>query len=328
MNLDIILGITQRKTARRLLWNQSNGLIVAGGSGSGKSQTACWYATQYALKGCKIVLGEYSAYSVQGEGLVDRCDHLRAAFYYPPARTAEDVIEYIHRLKALADIRLDPEKGKTVQHFPLVCFLDEFSALMLDYKKDMPVDKLRSMAMTIRKANMKMVILGQSWSQLQNEIPQMRNAFDHVVIHRISALNVKVFDPSSRTAQQVVRLDPGYALKDGDLMYVPSRMSDKNLEYARKKLTEIHPPQSIDDLLEALLMESIPDRQTEGIEITENVPVSNRLSDINIDDKRDLIAFLHSIGKNYSEIRDLVRGDNNTLRPIYDEVIKNDNNDI
>lgn len=316
MNLDIVLGITQRKTARRLLWNQSNGLIVAGGSGSGKSQTAAWYATQYALKGCKIVLGEYSAYSVQGEGLVDRCDHLKPAFYYPPARTAEDVIEYIHRLKALADIRLDPVTGRTVQHFPLVCFLDEFSALMLDYKKDMPVDKLRSMAMTIRKAGMKMVILGQSWSQLSNEIPQMRNAFDHVVLHRISALNAKVFDPSSKTAQTIMRLDPGYALKDGDLMYVPSKLTGKNLEYAHKRLAELHPPQSIDDLLESLMMENIPRTNEPNIDESPVETVIERTNE-KITTREDLIRMLRNQGMSITEVRNMVRGENTWIAKIY-----------
>lgn len=317
MNLDIILGLTTRNTARRLLWKQSNGLIIAGGSGSGKSQTATWYATQYALKGAKLIIGEFSAYSPEGDGLADRCEHLNRAMYLSPAREAPQVIEYIDRFKHLAEQRLN---GRTNDNFPIVFFIDEFSALMIEYPNDVPVDKLRSMAMTIRKANMKMVIMGQSWSQLGNEIPQLRNAFDHTVIHRLSPNNVKVFDKSVEVAKVVNRLEPGWALKDGDIMYVPSRMGNDNMQYVEIRLREVHTDRA---LLDTLLSQT--DRQTKPTEILENTINSSSLS-VDIRDKESLIAFLHQQGKSYSDIRELVRGDNNTLRTLYDKVTNNDNN--
>lgn len=309
MDLNIVLGLTTRNTARRLLWKQSNGLIIAGGSGSGKSQTATWYATQYALKGVKLIIGEFSAYSPEGDGLVDRCEHLQRAMYLPPAREAPQVIEYIDRFKFIAEQRLN---GRTSDNFPIVFFVDEFSALMIEYPDDVPVDKLRSMAMTIRKANMKMVIMGQSWSQLGNEIPQLRNAFDHTVIHRLSPNNVKVFDKSTEVAKLVNRLEPGYALKDGDLMYVPSAMRDENMQYVHTRLIEMYPDS---DLLATLLAESPRTNERSIQNQPESLPIER--TNAVVKTKEDVIKMLKANGLSITEVRNIVRGENTKIAAIY-----------
>lgn len=251
MNLDIKLGLTPRKTWRIFKWDYSAGMLIAGNPGTGKSQTAAFYITQFAAKGAKIILGEYSAYSMNGEGLVDRSAHIRPAFYLPPAQTGDDLVDYIDRYKELADIRLDPIKGKTVEHFPIVFVIDEFSALMLDYQKQIPIEKLRSMSMTMRKVNMRMMIIGQSWAMLGRQVPQLRAMFDQVIIHRLAKNNAEIFARGNEEITAVMRLKPGYVMKDGEMMYVPSALRGNNLDLYRQRIAEMH--SNPNHLLEGLL---------------------------------------------------------------------------
>lgn len=237
---DIKLGVTLRNTWRQFLWKHNAGMLLAGNPGTGKSQTAAWYITQFAAKGVKILLGEYAAYSMEGEGLVDRCQHITPAFYLPPTQTGSGLIEYIDIFKELADTRLDPIKGKTVEHFPIMFVIDEFSALMLDYQKQIPIEKLRSMAMTMRKANMRMMIIGQSWAQLGRQLPQLRVMFDQVICHRLMRNNAELFTQRSDEVDIIQRLEPGWALKDGDKIYVPSALRGYNLERFRSHILAIH----------------------------------------------------------------------------------------
>lgn len=254
MNLDIKLGLTPRNTWRIFKWDYSAGMLIAGNPGTGKSQTATFYITQFAAKGAKIILGEYSAYSMKGEGLVDRSAHIRPAYYLPPAQTGDMLVEYIEQYKELADIRLDPVKGKTVDHFPIVFVIDEFSALMLDYQKQIPIEKLRSMSMTMRKVNMRMIIIGQSWAMLGRQVPQLRAMLDQTIIHRLAKNNAEIFVRGSQEVTDVMRLKPGYVMKDGEMMYIPSALRDNNLELYRQRIAEMH--NNPNHLLEGLLTQN------------------------------------------------------------------------
>ena len=55
-----------------LPWKENNGLLVAGQSGSGKSQTAAFYLIQYALQGVKLILCDYDSPDGDEETLSER----------------------------------------------------------------------------------------------------------------------------------------------------------------------------------------------------------------------------------------------------------------
>lgn len=246
----IILG-RNKNGIKVLPWNNNNGMIIAGVSGSGKSQTASLYLTQYAHNGARIILGDYGATMYTGESLTERVAHLNKAMLLPPVNTARDIINYIDRIK---DIGRQRQEGKA-EMFPLIFAIDEFSAFVMaanppkrtrtikegEYKEVQTeqtyLEKLIESIITLRKFNIKFMLIGQEWAQLKSSgIRSIRSNITTQIIHRLDNSLAGLFGFTGvEDKRQIMNLGVGQIYFNGDRYQVPL-LDDKFIAQTVKRL--------------------------------------------------------------------------------------------
>lgn len=232
----IILG-RNKEGIKILPWNNNNGMIIAGVSGSGKSQTASLYLTQYAHNGAKIILGDYGASMNTGESLTERVSHLHRAMLLPPVSSASDIIRYVDTVREIGRQR---QNGKA-EMFPLIFAIDEFSAFVLaanppkrtrrikdgEYTETTTeqtyLEKLIESIITLRKFNIRFMLIGQEWAQLKSSgIRAIRSNIATQVIHKLDNNLAGLFGFSTtEDKRQIMNLGVGQIYFNGARYQVP-----------------------------------------------------------------------------------------------------------
>lgn len=105
-------------------------ITLSGRTRQGKSTTAEWILTQYALDSGKIILCDGAGDHEQA--LWRRIANLKDAFYAKPARSQEDIVENIRLFYEIAKNRAE---GKTTDRTPLMLVIDEYTQFINGLEK-------------------------------------------------------------------------------------------------------------------------------------------------------------------------------------------------
>jgi hypothetical protein len=193
----------------------------------GKSTTARFLASQMALKGCKLVLGD-----PHGNATGDAADDtlaitlapLSSAFLLEPATDHQSVLESVRYVSSELDKRI---AGATAHH-PILLVLDEFSTLMRDDDlSDTLSPLLESLATQGRKFLVYAMLLGQQWSVSRTGGGELRDVLASAYVHRLKMKQASMLTGLTRDeiGYPVDKLDKGQVLlyrTNGDL--IPARV--------------------------------------------------------------------------------------------------------
>lgn len=228
---DIIVGRTE-KHFFPLRFNNYNAIILAGLSGKGKSQTAAFIATQFVLKGGYLVLSDYGSVGNSKEALLNRLQHLEHAFIQEPATEIEDIINHFKYMETLYEERRNTSEDTW---FPILHIVDEFSAFIMNVSnKELDVPKVIALINKCRKVNIRFMFIGQSWAQISTQgMASLRRACSARIIHGIDTREVQLLEPYADKG--IASLPVGYVYFGGNIMYVPSKMSESFKEKSTRK---------------------------------------------------------------------------------------------
>lgn len=226
LNPKLILGVVVVEGKRYgvpLEWKHNNGILIAGLSGSGKSQTASFYLDQLAYQGVKLIICDFDSPLEEEEALSERVKHLEDSFYLPPAKSPEEIKHRLHALGVEYQKRIqDPNR-----RFPLMLVIDEVSAF-LSYIKDDEGKAIEDFArnlLQMRKVGIRSMIIGQEWSAgfSTNLMRPIRSAFRVKILHQLDAANVKMLMdfPTSEIARKIGAQKTGHAYFNDRFMQIP-----------------------------------------------------------------------------------------------------------
>lgn len=310
--MQIYLGTSDNEHIR-LPWNTSNGILIAGKSGSGKSQSAALYLTQYAIKGAKLVICDAGAATGIQETLLDRVTHLTNAFLRPPATTLESIASYIQWIQTIGENRYS---GKDADRTPIIFVIDEFSAFILNYKpskeriitrqkiddrqtsietQELPnfLEKLIMSVSKYRKVNIRFVIIGQEWAQMSTSgIRALRSNITDIILHRLDNNGARLFGfTSQKDIQTIMNLPVGSAFYQGSVLRVPLMGGDL-IHAATTRIPKVAQVKPQPDTFLAEMLEKY----------------GHYLGRVNIETREDLIKFLMKLGKDEQWITSNVKG--------------------
>lgn len=326
LNPKLILGIVMVEGKRHgvpLEWKENNGILIAGLSGSGKSQTASLYLNQYANQGVQLIVCDYDSPIEEEEALSERVKHLQDAFYLPPAKTPEEIK---HRLEYLNNEYRHRVEDPT-RRFPLLLVIDEVSAFLSYIKEDSgnAIEDFARNLLQMRKVGIRSMIIGQEWSsgfstQLMRPI---RSAFRVKVIHQLDAPNVKMLldFPTADIARRIGQQRTGFAYYSDYFMAIPL-LSDKAKRQTARKLREMYPPPVITptqpDTVEDTLLEDLIARENERVPRI----YENGYADAGFDPSiEDLVLYWYLRGHSKHQIvNKLVKGTASKISGIYDRI--------
>jgi len=225
----IIIGIVKHQEKLHGVlshWRTNNGILIAGQSGSGKSQTAAFILNQYAALGVGLIICDYDSPDANEETLSSRVAHLSESFYLPPVKSEVDIQARLQILDAEHRLRLtNPDR-----RFPLMLVIDEVSAFLsflseTKKKGEDPIKRFSQNLLQLRKQNIRVMIIGQEWSSgfATSTLRIIRSAFTVKLVHRLDRANVSlVLDRAeSDTIRTISKLRTGQLYFNGATLSVP-----------------------------------------------------------------------------------------------------------
>ena len=222
-------------------WKENNGLLVAGQSGSGKSQTAAFYLIQYALQGVKLILCDYDSPDGDEETLSERVSFLQESFYLPPAKTTEEIVARLRSLSKEYELR----KKDPTRRFPLLFVIDEVSAFFQslddgDYGYS-PSSFARELLL-FRKVGIRAMIIGQEWSSnfsksAREALRPIRSAFRVKILHKIDGANAKMLLDASdqKSARVLSEMKTGQIYHNKEILNIPL-LTKEDAKYSSERL--------------------------------------------------------------------------------------------
>ena len=222
-------------------WKENNGGLVAGQSGSGKSQTAAFYLIQYALQGVKLILCDYDSPDGDEETLSERVSFLQESFYLPPAKTTEEIVARLRSLSKEYELR----KKDPTRRFPLLFVIDEVSAFFQslddgDYGYS-PSSFARELLL-FRKVGIRAMIIGQEWSSnfsksAREALRPIRSAFRVKILHKIDGANAKMLLDASdqKSARVLSEMKTGQIYYNKEILNIPL-LTKEDAKYSSERL--------------------------------------------------------------------------------------------
>ena len=258
------------RSIQALDWRKCNGIIIPGQSGSGKTNTAIHYMSQYAAQGVKLIVCDYNGGLEQT--LYDQIDHLDDALLWPPVVESEEIVEYIDRIHELGQKRL---QKRDMNQFPILFVVDEFSSFIsntpppnevtvtrsgdtkITTRKAQYMQRFVDALTTTRKVDIRFMVMGQNWIQAgtTSSLRQFRDNFNTIVFHKLSHTDAKLFTTDIKVIKQIEALKPGLVIHDGTLLKVPL-VSSADKYWTMSEVKKYAPRVEADELLEQLLATS------------------------------------------------------------------------
>lgn len=309
-----------------LAWKENNGILIAGQSGSGKSQTASFYLNQYAYQGTQLIICDFDSPDEEEEALSERIDHLRGAFYLPVAKKPEDIQ---NRLKIL-NAEYERRRNDVTRRFPLMLVIDEVSAFLSHIKEDNSnaIENFAQKLLLMRKVGIRSMIIGQEWSsgfstQLMRPI---RSAFRVKIIHKLDAANTKMLldFPTSQLVRDIGALNTGEVYYNGAKLRVPL-LDSVDMIRAEQKITEydFYTGNTFSNTSAPEVNEAWEETWLEGMFSTYGKSAGYAAAGFDPTNTKELIRFWLRRGHSKTMITEkLVRGSAERLRKLYDEVIE------
>lgn len=344
----IRLGNTFDGDKVSLHWRNSNGILIAGIPGSGKSQSAALYLTQYAYSGTKIVLCDYNAALGTGETLLDRVTHLEPAFILPAATTKDKIVEYIGFIKQLGDNRYS---GADIDHYPIIFVIDEFPAFLMDYEPEQRIttriegdkrsdegevkttikaigfiEELVSSILKFRKVNIHYMLIGQEWAQMGTAgVRPLRSNMTDRVLHRMDESQALLFGiTDSATRRQMQHFKTGQALYNDTPIQVPL-LTDNHIRQVQEKIgykpnvpaalykatSDIWTPEDT-SFYESMHRKYWPQIQQRYDDAFES-GMATAFRSVELETMEDLVLLLLKLGKSTDWIRSMLKGRNESI---------------
>lgn len=337
MKNTIIVGTDKNAERVKLGWENSNGILLAGVSGSGKSQSASWILTQYAYKGTKLIMCDYGAGLGTPETLLERVPHLEPAYIMPPATTKDEIAARIRAIQEFGDRRYTGQIPKE-QHYPIVFVIDEFPAFLKDYappevtvtkvsgnkyeegeekiveKANGYLDQLLVSILKLRKVNIHFVLVGQEWAQAGTAgVRAIRSNITDKIIHKLDTAQAKLFGYISAHEGRVIsNLPVGTAIYNRTPVRIPL-LTDTHIDDCKRRLEQygtftldIQPGPYINTLQDDLFLNHMLEKY--GARASRTL-----IQSIPMETQDDLIGFLITNGKTDNWIREQLRGRNDVL---------------
>lgn len=257
----IVVGYTSPTTVRLLPWRNSNGILIAGIPGFGKTYTASWLLAQYAYLGTSLVLADYGASQTTDQTLLDSLSFVSESFLLEPVTKASDIVETIRLIDRLGSLRYSGEI-QPQDHYPIMFVIDEFPAFITNYKPPKThttkvrgevkseqgqtktiqseptfLDSLLASILKLRKVNIHFMLIGQEWSQMGTVgIRAIRSNIGDKILHRLDKNGSALFGFDSKEERTIIqKLPVGYSYFNGDVLRTP-RMTDSTMSLIQKRV--------------------------------------------------------------------------------------------
>lgn len=236
VSLGFPVGLNAQGKRRFLSWYDFNAIVLAGSSGSGKSQSTTYWLSSLVYKGVQLIMCEYDSAVGVADTLYTRTEHLSSAFLQPFAMTTQEIVHHIQYCEHLIEYR---KENVHAFHFPVMFVIDEFSALYINSTigQRVPLVRLLNLINTGRKYNIRFLLAGQTWGQISsNNLAQLREACNTKVVHRIESRNLDILIGGTQEEMRLVRrLQKGYVYYNQEVLYVPSQLTEETkLKVARE----------------------------------------------------------------------------------------------
>jgi len=235
---NIILGANIDSEPVVWKWAYENALAVAGKGGSGKTTSSAYWLSQLAAQGVRFLMCD--PHMAHKESLYAQTDFMHDALLKQCAGTHEQTMEYIQLFHSIGAKRITNEE---TNHYPLMLVIDEFTSFVINYSaaKSAVVTLLDSLNQ-LRKCQMKVMLLGQTWGQALKTISSMRDALSSTVVLRSSYNDAAKFCASSQTARDAMLLTPGEGFYQDEKIWIPQVTSTGKLIVTRRVHAFKHTP--------------------------------------------------------------------------------------
>lgn len=236
-NYNIILGVDSDSQPIVWGWEHANAIAVVGKGGSGKTTNAAYWLSQLACQGVRILMADPHMESKQS--LYAFTEHMRPSFIAPCVKSNEDIMSYIEYIHDLGSKRINNEAPT----YPLILVIDEFTTFVLnsDETKQAAL-KLLDSVNQYRKADIRVMLLGQTWGAAVQKISGLRDAISDAIIHKASANDARKFCSFESTAKEAKLLVPGQAYYNDEMIYIPRLTSTSKLVTAQRVAEYNHLP--------------------------------------------------------------------------------------
>lgn len=258
----ISLGFIDNTNLRLLPWRNSNGILLAGVSGYGKSTTAAFLLSQYAYNGTKMLICDYGASSSQSETLINNIDYLEPSFLADPAFDGKDIVKVIERAERLGNDRMSG-KIPAAQHYPIMVVIDEFATFCINNappdevntvvsgskydeggetrtvtKAPTYLDLLIGSILRFRKVNIHYMLISQEWASMaSNSVRKLRSNMTDKICHRLDKNLSNLFFEDTKEKRACMALPVGKVLYNGDVLTIPT-MTDSVVNAVSKRTRE------------------------------------------------------------------------------------------
>ena len=123
----------------------------------------------------------------------------------------------------------------SIEQTPLVLVIDEFTSYLINYPqaKETVLTLLDSVNQ-LRKAQCRILLIGQTWGQAVKLVSGLRDALSSSVILKSSANDARKFCAFETTAKEATNLVPGTAFYQDERLWIPRATSTWKLVVSQR----------------------------------------------------------------------------------------------
>jgi hypothetical protein len=302
----------------------ANGIIVAGKSNSGKTNTIESIIYQMILQyEASFMIGDFNG--GVAKSITPRLQPIRNTMLQDFAITGDEIIAMIESFQSILQQRL---KNEIPSDYPIIMIIDEYISFALNNKppkstikeregnkvtnRPLPTyfDTISEMLFNCRRVNMAIIIAGQQFTQSSglDGLRIIKSAFSNKIIHQLPMADAKQFDFDTKMQRVISQLSVGRAHFNDRVVKVPLVSEDlRNAAYTAASQYE-------------------PMTTTPAI-IQEDTFLADMLDKygkrtIKIESREDIIRLLkYDAGLSYNQIREYrLPGNNEELHKLYNSV--------
>lgn len=215
-NYNIILGVDEESNPVTWYWKTNNALAIIGKGGSGKTFNSAYWMTQWACQGVRFLLAD--PHMVNKQSLYAYTEHIRDAFIMPCVSEYDTIMEYIRYIDKLGKKRIDSNNNE----YPLVFVIDEFTSFVIKSDETRLAAKLLLNSVNqYRKADIRLMLIGQTWGDAVKVTSGLRDAISSSVIHKAAFNDANKFTAFPTTAKQANLLVQGQAYYEDEMIWIP-----------------------------------------------------------------------------------------------------------
>jgi hypothetical protein len=237
---NILLGVNADKEYVVWNWQQENALAIIGKGGSGKTTSAIYWLSQLSAQGVSVMMCD--PHMNHKESLYAQSDFMHGALIAPCVKSYSDIHSYVQAFHTIGMQRINDD---SIEQTPLVLVIDEFTSYLINYPqaKETVLTLLDSVNQ-YRKVQMRLILIGQTWSQAVKMVSGLRDALSSSVILKSSANDARKFAAFETTAKEATNLVPGTAFYQDERLWIPRATSTWKLVVSQRVARYQYAPMS------------------------------------------------------------------------------------